>query len=173
LKPFITDHTSLTARPCPVESKVSNALYYYGYRYYNPQLGRWPSRDPIEEEGGINLYEHVNNRAINSWDGLGLNAVKAKCEVVYFKDKKTRCTTWKTVRVRKGNYIIQRTYCARAICYFRCRCSADDCYCPNKKCEKHGMEYGPKYVFGGPGDNDQAKCIPPDKTCSANGKCCE
>jgi RHS repeat-associated protein len=22
-------------------------LYNYGYRYYHPQLGRWPSRDPI------------------------------------------------------------------------------------------------------------------------------
>ena len=25
-------------------------LYYYGYRYYSPSLGRWISRDPIEEE---------------------------------------------------------------------------------------------------------------------------
>ena len=27
-------------------------LHYYGYRYYNPTLGRWPSRDPIGELGG-------------------------------------------------------------------------------------------------------------------------
>ena len=27
-------------------------LYYYGYRYYNPNAGRWLSRDPIEEEEG-------------------------------------------------------------------------------------------------------------------------
>jgi RHS repeat-associated protein len=27
-------------------------FYYYGYRYYDPVTGRWPSRDPIEEEGG-------------------------------------------------------------------------------------------------------------------------
>jgi len=26
-------------------------LYYYGYRFYNPSLGRWPSRDSIEELG--------------------------------------------------------------------------------------------------------------------------
>jgi len=25
-------------------------LYYYGQRYYSPELGRWPSRDPIGEE---------------------------------------------------------------------------------------------------------------------------
>ena len=24
-------------------------LYYYGYRYYSPSLGRWISRDPIKE----------------------------------------------------------------------------------------------------------------------------
>ncbi len=30
-------------------------LYYYGYRYYDPVTGRWPSRDPIEERGGVNL----------------------------------------------------------------------------------------------------------------------
>ncbi|MFZ9938074.1 MAG: RHS repeat-associated core domain-containing protein, partial [Luteolibacter sp.] len=33
-----------------------SGLYYYGYRYYDPVTGRWPSRDPIEEEGGLNLY---------------------------------------------------------------------------------------------------------------------
>ena len=31
-------------------------LYYYGYRYYSPTLMRWLNRDPIEEEGGMNLY---------------------------------------------------------------------------------------------------------------------
>jgi RHS repeat-associated protein len=30
--------------------------YYYLYRYYDPLTGRWPSRDPIEEGGGMNLY---------------------------------------------------------------------------------------------------------------------
>jgi RHS repeat-associated protein len=28
-------------------------LLYYGYRYYNPSTGRWISRDPIGEKGGI------------------------------------------------------------------------------------------------------------------------
>jgi len=45
--------------------------YYYGYRYYSPELGRWLSRDPIGEEGGINLYGFVNNNAVNLWDILG------------------------------------------------------------------------------------------------------
>jgi hypothetical protein len=44
---------------------------FYGYRYYDPVTGRWPSRDPIEEEGGINLYGFVNNDGVNNWDLLG------------------------------------------------------------------------------------------------------
>ena len=39
------------------------ALYYYGYRYYSPSLGRWISRAPIKEEGGGNLYAFCVNNA--------------------------------------------------------------------------------------------------------------
>jgi RHS repeat-associated protein len=46
--------------------------YYYGFRYYDSVLGRWPSRDPIGEEGGVNLYGFVGNRAENAIDAFGL-----------------------------------------------------------------------------------------------------
>jgi len=39
--------------------------------YYNPQTGRWLSRDPIAEEGGPNLYAFVNNNSICFRDALG------------------------------------------------------------------------------------------------------
>ncbi|MBR4250628.1 MAG: hypothetical protein IKQ24_10810, partial [Verrucomicrobia bacterium] len=32
---------------------------------------RWLSRDPIEEQGGLNLYGFVNNDPVNMWDLLG------------------------------------------------------------------------------------------------------
>ena len=48
-------------------------LVYYNYRYYSPELGRWISRDPIEEEGGVNLYAMVGNCTTQSWDILGLD----------------------------------------------------------------------------------------------------
>ena len=48
------------------------ALVYYNYRYYNTTLGRWLSRDPIEEQGGYNLYGFIDNDGVNSWDYLGL-----------------------------------------------------------------------------------------------------
>jgi RHS repeat-associated protein len=47
-------------------------LVYYGYRYYSPALGRWLSRDPIEEKGGLNLYGFVNNDPVNYVDIDGL-----------------------------------------------------------------------------------------------------
>jgi hypothetical protein len=33
----------------------------------------WPSRDPIEEEGGLNLYGFVGNNGVNKLDILGKN----------------------------------------------------------------------------------------------------
>jgi RHS repeat-associated protein len=50
---------------------VESGLYYYGRRYYSPDLGRWTSRDPIEEEGGLNLYGFVKNDPIGLIDPLG------------------------------------------------------------------------------------------------------
>ena len=41
------------------------------YRYYDPVTGRWPSRDPIGEDGGLNLYGFVWNDAIGRTDLLG------------------------------------------------------------------------------------------------------
>ncbi|MEI7913056.1 MAG: RHS repeat-associated core domain-containing protein, partial [Verrucomicrobiota bacterium] len=46
--------------------------YNYGYRYYDPVMGRWPSRDPIGERGGLNLYGFVRNDGVNWTDYLGL-----------------------------------------------------------------------------------------------------
>jgi RHS repeat-associated protein len=47
-------------------------LVYYGFRFYDPVTGRWPSRDPIGERGGVNLYGMVGNDAVNGVDYLGL-----------------------------------------------------------------------------------------------------
>lgn len=46
-------------------------LVYYNYRHYSPSLGRWLSRDPIEEMGGLNLYCFCGNCPIGRFDELG------------------------------------------------------------------------------------------------------
>ena len=51
-------------------------LVYYGHRFYNPATGRWISKDPIEQQGGPNLYAFVGNDGANHIDALGLTRVK-------------------------------------------------------------------------------------------------
>jgi RHS repeat-associated protein len=46
---------------------------YYGYRFYDPNNGRWLNRDPIGERGGLNLYGMVGNDPVNKWDYLGMD----------------------------------------------------------------------------------------------------
>ena len=52
---------------------ASSGLYYYGYRWYDSELGRWLNRDPIEESGGLNLYAFVSNQTSDTYDYLGLS----------------------------------------------------------------------------------------------------
>jgi len=54
-------------KPMPSDAYTYSASaagqYYYGSRHYSPETGRWCSRDPIEEKGGVNLYVFVLNHA--------------------------------------------------------------------------------------------------------------
>jgi len=47
-------------------------MFFYGYRYYDPETGRWLNRDPIGENGGENLYEFVKNEPTYWIDVLGM-----------------------------------------------------------------------------------------------------
>ena len=53
-------------------------LYYYKYRHYKADYGRWLGRDPIEEDGGINLYGFVENEPIGRWDKFGHKLIYEK-----------------------------------------------------------------------------------------------
>ena len=63
--------TPTTQKPSKINDFLGRVTYY-GYRYYDPITGRWPSRDPIEEDGGVNLYGFVGNNGFNYLDILGL-----------------------------------------------------------------------------------------------------
>ena len=56
----------------------NSGLYYYLYRFYDPNLQRWLNRDPIKERGGINLYEFVRNSPLNLLDKVGLDSCDCK-----------------------------------------------------------------------------------------------
>lgn len=55
------------------EYDESVGLNYYGYRYYSTALGRWLNRDPIGENGGLNVYGFVLNCPNLRYDPLGLS----------------------------------------------------------------------------------------------------
>ena len=46
--------------------------YYVRNRCYSPTLGRWPNRDPIGYQGGINLYGYVDSSPVGNVDTEGL-----------------------------------------------------------------------------------------------------
>jgi RHS repeat-associated protein len=69
------------------EWNANSGLYYYLYRFYDPNLQRWPNRDPLGEPGfevlrsgrldllgdGPNLYVFVKDNPVNQTDPLGLD----------------------------------------------------------------------------------------------------
>ena len=60
---------------------------YYNYRLCDPAMGRWMSRDPIEEFGGIQLYEWCcNDCACVDYVGL----VKTETELVFLGHSKRK-----------------------------------------------------------------------------------
>ena len=58
---------------------------HYGYRYLDPLNGRWPSRDPIGERGGMNLFAMVWNNPLFWVDFLGLNEAQGISNCFYVR----------------------------------------------------------------------------------------
>ncbi len=54
------------------KEKDATGLYYYGYRYYQPWVGRWLSADPAGTVDGLNLYRMVRNNPVTLIDNNGL-----------------------------------------------------------------------------------------------------
>src|SRR5204862_67490 len=54
------------------EFHLNSGMYYYLYRFYDPNLQRWINRDPIEERGGINLFGFAANDPTDRCDPFGL-----------------------------------------------------------------------------------------------------
>jgi RHS repeat-associated protein len=57
------------------------------YRAYDSNTGRWLSRDPIGERGGLNLYDYVGNNSISFIDALGTEGTWS-FDISYPKDER-------------------------------------------------------------------------------------
>jgi len=84
---------SSESREDSLQSKKA-CVTFYGYRYYDPVTGRWPSRDPIEEQGGVNLYAFVGNDGVGRIDVLGIHNYYARQAALCCEEK-----TWVSVDV--------------------------------------------------------------------------
>ncbi len=64
-------------------------LYYFRARWYDPEIGRWLSKDPIGIRGGLNLYVAFGNNPVNFVDHFGLDEDSGwwKKTVNWVKDK--------------------------------------------------------------------------------------
>jgi RHS repeat-associated protein len=70
-----TEGAASESQPLGFGSRVADpesGLVYHGYRFYQPSVGRWLSRDPLQEEGGLNLYGFADNAPTYWTDPLGL-----------------------------------------------------------------------------------------------------
>jgi RHS repeat-associated protein len=83
---------SLRLQP-PTSTETASGVFYYGFRYYMPETGRWVSRDPIAEEKFFRsvsgsewalskkdigkerllpLYQFCSNNPVGNYDEKGL-----------------------------------------------------------------------------------------------------
>jgi len=73
-------------------------LYYYGYRYYDANVGRWKRRDVLGEGLTPNLYAAFSAEPLNTIDAIGLLDIdsdtcpKAMCQPNAVLKLETECT---------------------------------------------------------------------------------
>lgn len=75
---IVNSYGNVASYPIGYSSKYADpesGLVYYGMRYYSAKHGRFINRDPLEEDGGNNLYAMTQNRGVSGWDVLGLTTI--------------------------------------------------------------------------------------------------
>jgi RHS repeat-associated protein len=60
---------------CGYGARVSGAMFYNGYRTYDPRVGRYTQGDPIGLDGGWNRFSYVDENPLRGTDPFGLFAV--------------------------------------------------------------------------------------------------
>jgi len=68
--------TGPRAESCPFRFQTKlydceTGYYYFGKRYFDPTTLTWLNRDPIREDGGVNLYAYCNDDPVGNFDAVG------------------------------------------------------------------------------------------------------
>jgi RHS repeat-associated protein len=129
------------------EIHVNSGLYYYGYRWYSPQLQRWITRDPLSEGGSVafprkpanhdrdlidlNCFYSFSNDPINHNDPDGRCAICVIVVVVGLAVIVAGCTKAPPpCKVTGGGCIrtgvITNPLTRRTTCYYRCTFLSDN-----------------------------------------------
>jgi RHS repeat-associated protein len=88
-QPFAATGPAASLNPFRFSSEVWDAtfgLVQYTFRSYNPPDGRFTTRDPIEENGGLNVYTFAGNTPVDWYDSLGLASGSVTVYPVYMRE---------------------------------------------------------------------------------------
>ncbi len=87
-----------------------SGLYYFGARYYSPEIGRWTQRDPAGTVDGLNLYGYLSNEPTRHVDWWGLQEVGIPTpDLIYIPEQDIYFDVEKILRVRVyAHYIRHR-----------------------------------------------------------------
>lgn len=68
------------------EFDQETGLYEYRARYYDPQVGRFVSEDPIRVLGGLDFYRYALNSPVSFLDPMGLSPCRKEIPIYCNKD---------------------------------------------------------------------------------------
>jgi RHS repeat-associated protein len=88
------------------ERDPDTGFYYYRARFYDPQVGRFISEDPLGLSGGLNTYAYVENDPIGAVDPLGLWGYRPGGPYHPPTGVKTSCTYGDSCQTLKGKMAV-------------------------------------------------------------------